>query len=485
MNMDRATQQLVSNTYIIPIDSKSAKMKRSAISRTALWAIIAVVIVVVIVGGVAAYYVTRPPPPKPTPTPTPTPTHAIVGQVTIGLEDSLTGSLGPIGEELLWGAQLAASQINSQGGIYMANGPDGPGNYTINLVWQDDQSNPADGPTATSTLITSDHAAILITTPASVVSVADIPVLEQYVEPALAPCATPLMTRTQNLTNFDPAKYMIFHYQPTAFTQGEWQAEFLYYVVKPAVSPNAPLRIDVVTQNTELGIDTWKGINYTIYKNGWQNQIQVVDVITYPFGNTQFQSILAKVASDNVQAVAGAMWPAERAAEVQQAASMPALKGVVFIADAINDDPSYYGIGKPATGTFTDTSYPAYALTSNSTVNAKWLTFRSEYKAFTGSTAGDLGATGYDCVWIAAYALEDAGSTNNMAIIHALETMSPPPQLQLLGAPTSKLFNSYHEAAFEPTMIEAFYNSTSNSVYTQIVWPSQYATASPQFGIFP
>jgi ABC-type branched-subunit amino acid transport system substrate-binding protein len=461
-------------------------MKRSAISRTALWAIIAVVIVVVIVGGVAAYYVTRPPPTlAPTPTPTPTPTRAIVGQVTIGMELSLTGSLGPIGEEVLWGAQLAAAQINSQGGIYMANGPNGPGNYTINLVWQDDQSNPADGPTVTSTLITSDHAAILITTPASVVAVADIPVIQQYVEPTIAVCASPLVTRTQNLTSFDPAKYMIFHYQPTAFTQGEWQAEFLYYVVKPAVSPNAPLRVDIVTQNTELGIDTWKGINYTIYHNGWQNQIQVVDVITYPFGNTQFQSILTKVASDNVQAVAGAMWPTERAAMMQQAASMPALKGVVFVADAINDDPGYYGIGKPATGTFTDTPYPAYALTSNSTINAKWLTFRSEYKAYTGSTAGTLGATGYDSVWIAAYALKDAGSTNNMAIIHALETMPPPPQLQLLIKPTSRLFNSYHEAAFQPLIIEAFYNSTSNSVYTQVVWPSQYATTSPQFGTFP
>jgi len=63
--------------------------------------------------------------------------------------------------------------------------------------------------------------------------------------------------------------------------------------------------------------------------------------------------------------------------------------------------------------------------------------------------------------------------------------MPPPPQLQLLGAPASKLFNSYHEAAFEPTAIEAFRNSNSNSVYTQVVWPSQYATASPQFGVFP
>jgi len=88
--------------------------RRSAISRTALWAIIAVVIVVVVIGGVAAWYVTRPPPPPPPkPTPTPTPTHAIVGQVTIAMTQDLTGTDAASGEQVLWGAQLATSQINS------------------------------------------------------------------------------------------------------------------------------------------------------------------------------------------------------------------------------------------------------------------------------------------------------------------------------------------------------------------------------------
>ncbi|MFP3401808.1 MAG: ABC transporter substrate-binding protein, partial [Nitrososphaeria archaeon] len=118
-------------------------MGRSAISKTALWAIIAVVIVVVVVGGVAAYYATRPPPPKPTPAPIPTPTHAIVGQVTIGVATCLTGPYGFAGEEVLKAAQLAVNNINSHGGIYLANGPDGPGNYTINLVWTDDQTSPS------------------------------------------------------------------------------------------------------------------------------------------------------------------------------------------------------------------------------------------------------------------------------------------------------------------------------------------------------
>jgi hypothetical protein len=65
--------------------------------------------------------------------------------------------------------------------------------------------------------------------------------------------------------------------------------------------------------------------------------------------------------------------------------------------------------------------------------------------------------------------------------------MSPPPQLVVLVKPTPSgtLFNSYHEVSLQPLMLETFWNSTSNSVYTQVVWPSQFATASPQFNLFP
>jgi len=466
-------------------------MRRSAISRTALWAIIAVVIVVVIVGGVAAWYVTRPPPP--TPTPTPTPTHAIVGQVTIGLEQSLTGALGPIGEQVLWGAQLAAAQINSQGGIYMANGPNGPGNYTINLVWQDDQSSPSDGPTATSTLITSDHAAILITTPASVVAIADIPTIQQYNEPSIFLCSSPLATRTSNLTNFDQSKSMIFHYQPTGIQYGAWAAEFLYQykdqiLSSQGQSTSGPLRVVFIGQNTEYGQDYLWGFNYTIYQNGWQNQIQIVDVEWYPFGSTQFQSILTKVATESPNALVLGTWPNEQAALSEQAASIPALKGVVMgPATGIVDTSSYYAIGQDAVGTFMSTNFPEYANTNNATINAKWAAFRSGYMAETGQQTGLLGASGYDAVWVAAYALKDAGTTQNTAVINALATMSPPPQLVVLVKPGSNgaLFNSYHEVSLQPLMLETFWNATSSSVYEQVVWPSQFATASPQFNLFP
>jgi branched-chain amino acid transport system substrate-binding protein len=416
--------------------------------------------------------------------------------VTIGLEQSLTGPLGAIGQQVLWGAQLAASQINSQGGIYLANGPNGPGNYTINLVWQDDQSSPANGPTATSTLITNYHAAMVITTPASVVAVADIPVLRQYNEPSIYICSTPLATRTSNLTNFDTSKSMVFHYQPTGIQYGTWAAEFLYQYKSQILSSqgqstSGPLRVVYIGQNTEYGQDYLWGFNYTIYQNGWQNQIQIVDVEFYPAGTTQFQNILTKVATMSPNALVLGMWPPEQAAFQQQAAKFPALKGVVMgPSTGIIDDMSFYGpsaAGPNAAGTFITTNYPEYAITSDATINAKWGSFRTNYQAMTGKLTGLLGASGYDSVWVAAYALKDAGTTQNTAVINALATMSPPPQLVVMVKPTPSgtLFDSFHEVSLQPLMLEVFWNSTSGQPYTQVVWPSQLATVSPQFNLFP
>jgi ABC-type branched-subunit amino acid transport system substrate-binding protein len=417
-----------------------------------------------------------------------------VGQVTVAYVGALTGAFGAPGEEFLYGLQLGFSKINSQGGIYMANGPNGPGNYTINLVWQDDQSSPSVAPTAALTAITNYHPAIVIGSPASVAFMAALPVYQQYVVPVIFSGATALSTRTSNLTNFDPSKFMVSHYQETSFGDGVAAAEFLYQE-RPAIlsaegqNPSGPLRIAFLYQNSEMGTYTFIPFNQTIYENGWQNQLQIVYSSAYVAGNTQFQSILTAAAAAKPNVIVTASWPSEQVSINEQAASIPALKGVLILSSqtTIDDVSVYKPLGPAANGLITLEHWSELSNTSNPAINAKWQAFRDMYFAYTGRPASMLSATGWDDAWIVAYALKDAGSTNNMAIIHALETMSPPPQLLFTVSPTPQgtLFNSYHEITIHYIAVEAFYNSTSNSVYTQVVWPSQYATTSPQFGIFP
>ncbi|MFP3209768.1 MAG: ABC transporter substrate-binding protein [Nitrososphaeria archaeon] len=476
-------------------------MKRSAISRAALWTIIAVVVVVAVVGGVAAWYVTRPPPPKPTPTPTPTPTHAIVGQVTIGVATDLTGAYGPVGEQVLWGAQLAASQINSRGGIYLANGPDGPGNYTINLVWTDDQTNPSVGPTALLQLYTTYHPAAVIGSIATEVVDAELPVIQQYGIPYFSQAAQ-TTTLTVSPQNFTPilSHDMVFHDEDTAYYFGWLTAEFLLQY-KDEINPNGPLRVAGVTysNNPVFMVDDMGGFEAAIRALGAQNEIQVVDVETTPSpSSTELQPILARFAQENVDVIITGLTPPAAAAAVQQAAAFPQLKGAVGIIWTPEDDPSWYKIvSGPDVNYmhwFVFSNFPSMCNTSNQQFNSRMQYYRDQYLALAGRPLGAIGSFGIDNLYLIAAGLQAAGTTNSSALISALQSLTPSqvpwplandyatfqPGNTLFGPPSSGIF--WHSTNQSIVFMQMYYNSTSNSVYTQVVWPPSYATAQPSFG---
>ncbi|MGC8773486.1 MAG: ABC transporter substrate-binding protein, partial [Conexivisphaera sp.] len=278
------------------------------------------------------------------------------------------------------------------------------------------------------------------------------------------------------------------------------EVEFLHYAWFDLEHQTTPLRIVLVATSGTWGNTEAYAINQTIYANGWQNNTKLVDTIFVTEGTSEFGPTLARLVSDNPGAIITALVPPDRANFVEQAAAVPALKGILTINDAISDDPSYYSAaGRYAIGTFVGgTAYSLMSNPNNPTIAAKWNEFRAEYKALSGQIPGALAASGYDHMWIIAYALKDAGTTQNTAVINALDNLKLTPGLEShlirLYAPTPSgtvFFTdpssgmAWHSANFQPVVLEAFYNSTSNSVYTQVVWPPQLATTQPVLGIFP
>jgi len=472
-------------------------MGRSAISKTALWAIIAVVIVVVVVGGVAAYYATRPPPPKPTPAPIPTPTHAIVGQVTIGVATCLTGPYGFAGEEVLKAAQLAVNNINSRGGIYLANGPDGPGNYTINLVWTDDQTSPSVGPTALLQLYTTYHPAVVLGSIDTPVVYAEEPVIRQY-----NIIYIPNIGGVSDVTvsaNYTPLteNSMIIHLEPTAYIYGVQAVKFLLEY-KNQINPSGPIRLAYFgTLSDPASIDMFNGLNNTIYELDVQNEIEIVSVQWIPASATTFQSTLTAVAGYSPNVMFMGIPPPQFISILHEAAAYQQLRGTTVIVWTPEDDPTVYNaLGSTVDdfNTFVITDFPATANTSNAALNQLWQNYRNEYLAYAGAPLGALGSFGFDQIYISAAALQKAGTTNTSAVIAAFQELTPsdvpwplanvytpfPPNNTLIGPPSAGvLYNSVNMTYF---WVEAFYNSTSSSVYTQVAWPSQYATTSPSFG---
>ena len=468
-------------------------MRRGAISRTALWAIIAVVVVVVVVGGVAAYYATRPPPPKPTPTST----HAIVGQVTMGLATDLTGAYGALGEQILWGTQLAASQINLHGGIYLADGPNGPGNYTINLVWTDDQTNPSVGPSALLQLYTTYHPAVVIGSIATIVVDAELPVIQQYNVVYFSQAAQTLtLTVSQNFTPLlDHAT--IFHDEDTAYYFGWLTVEFLLSY-KDQISPNGPMRVGAVTysNNPVFVQEEMGGIEAAINYYNAQNEIQIVDVESVPSpASTDLQPTLTKFAQEGVNVIITGLTPPSATALVQQAVDFPQLKGVTTILWTPEDDPSWYAtINGPDANylnLFIFSNFPTMANVSVQSINDRWQYYRNAYLAYTGKPLSAIGSFGIDSAYIAAAGLQLAGSTNSSALVSALQSLKVSqipwplanvytpfePGDTIFGPASSGVF--WHSTNQTIVFMQIRYNPSTNSISTPVVWPPQYATAQP------
>ena len=469
-------------------------MRRNAISRTALWAIIAVVIVVVIVGGVAAYYATRPPPPKPAPTPTPT--HAIVGQVTMGVATDLTGAYGALGEQILWGTQLAANQINSHGGIYLANGPDGPGNYTINVVWTDDQTSPSVGPSALLQLYDTYHPAVVIGAIATIVVDAELPEIQQYNIVYLSQAAQTLtLTVSQNFTPLLDHS-TIFHDEDTAYYFGWLTVEFLLSY-KDQISPNGPMRIGAVTysNNPVFMQEEMGGIDAAIKYYNAQNEMQIVDVESVPTpSSTDLQPTLTKFAQEGVNVIITGLTPPSATALAQQAVDFPQLKGVTTIFWTPEDDPSWYATLGPSANylnMFVFSNFPATSNVSIQSIDNTWQYYRNAYLAYTGKGLSGVGSFGIDSAYIAAAGLQLAGSTNSSALVSALESLKvsqvPWPLVNdytpfqpgdtIFGPQSSGVF--WHSTNQTIVFMQVHYNPSTQSVYTQVIWPSQYATAQP------
>ncbi len=454
-------------------------MRRGAISKTALWTIIVIIIVVVVVGGAAAWWytaiVTKPPVSAVKP--------AIVGQITIGFANSFSGPLGMFGPEVLTCAQFAVSQINSKGGIYLAHGPNGPGNYTINLVWEDDQTSVSTGPIAVSTLITKYHAVAILMSSDTPIAEAEMPVLHQYKVPGI-PFNGAVITSDFPPTKLKPEAETIFHYQAIPLDFGEQTALVLDHMYNVT---HHPVRVGVLALSEDFGYESVKTLKSSIIKHGWQDIIKIVDVEYYTTGTTDFHAMLTKLAAKNINALASYSIPSSSAAILQQIPDFPQLRGITYIDQADDDNFAVYDTAGPAAnGMIAITPFPENAWTSNATINAQWKIFRGHISHLLKHNAGHIAATAYDAVWILSYAMMDAGSTDGMAITKALEREKVPPIVLtslLKPTPQGTIFNQFHDTSFEYVWVENYWNATSKSSYQVVIWPPGLATQSPQFGL--
>ncbi|HPA08042.1 MAG TPA: ABC transporter substrate-binding protein, partial [Methanoregulaceae archaeon] len=134
-------------------------------------------------------------------------------ELKIGVVASMTGSASTTGKDIWQSAELAADEINADGGVYVADlGKKVP----IRLVQGDDESTREGGQKAVSRMITQDNVDILVGGFSSaVVSAHQQIVAEHKVPYIITGASTPIITRR---TDVDTT-YM-FHHAPTCDDSG-------------------------------------------------------------------------------------------------------------------------------------------------------------------------------------------------------------------------------------------------------------------------
>jgi branched-chain amino acid transport system substrate-binding protein len=304
--------------------------------------------------------------------------------IVIGFANPLTGSEASYGQSDLKAVELAAAQINAQGGVL---------GRPIKILQWDTKGDPATGVAGANYFVTQNVTAVIgffnssISIPASVV-------LHRAGIPMVSGASTNPKLTEQGFKN-------VFRICGTDNFQGTDQALFLYKVlhVKTAVALN---------DEEVYG----EGVSQYFQKEFTKLGGKILLSEGVSANQTDFSALLTKIKSLHPGAVEFGGFYTAAGLMVKQAASL-GLK-TIWMQDDGTIGPQYTQIGGKATvGTYLSSEPAPQDLASART-------FVAQYVAKYHSQPTEFAGYNYDALRLIAHAIEVAKSTNHAAIIRAL-----------------------------------------------------------------
>jgi branched-chain amino acid transport system substrate-binding protein len=391
----------------------------------------------------------------------------------IGVVASMTGPSSTTGKGMWQSSQLAADEINANGGVYIQSlGKKVP----VQLVLGDDASTREGGMTAVSKLITQDNVDLLVGGFSSaVVSAHQSIVADNKVPYIITGASTPVITRRTDVNT----TYM-FHHAPTTDDSGSQTTLFIDRVIRPAINAkfgypaDRPLKLAVLYQDSPYGQGHLSAINNTIAANNLK--INVVSSNAFKMGETDYRSVLTSIKNSDPDVVYVAAFLNEQAPIETQAMRDVDLKKI-FIAIEPNDDPAFYkAAGQYADYSIIQSRFSPYTV-PNGPTQAAYQKFVSDFNAKYGGFPGMMGVANYEGVYIAADAAGNAGSLDKTALRNAIATLQMPQMVEAMNNQSISFSPDYRESKFDLTMEQLRWNSTINETRPQIVWPGDLKQA--------
>jgi branched-chain amino acid transport system substrate-binding protein len=425
---------------------------------------------------------------SPSTSPSPSPSTSVNTQtpspnarnIKVGL---VAGYQTPDGKDMDRAARLAVDEINSAGGIYIAEWGT---KVNIDLVTADTvDDKPGNSLTPVTRVITEDKVDLLIGGATTGGTLADqVPAISNRVPFLITGASLNLVTRRGSLPVGDPNRiddpvgmsYM-FHYCTTTYDYSHTIAHFFAESVKPVLDAkygfgaSRPLKLAILYRGDGFG----RGVkNDTVNIIANENlPINVIATREYSTSATTFQADLTAIKDSKPDAVYVAGLIADTAEIIKEGVNDVKLKSI-YIAVEICEDPQFYQLMGTAGDSQLLESKVATQYTGANWYLPKVGTFVANYNQKYGVIPGMIGADTYDAFYIAKDAIERAGSINKTLVRDALETTNMTQGLLMMENNRIQFSTgtNYHEILPRTFVEQLFWNSTIGALKPLVIYPA-------------
>jgi len=456
-------------------------------ARSAAIAVLIVIVIAAVAGVASYYYVSTAPASTSTSTSTATSTATSVSTSTqtvistgistitstsiktvtsTGVQPITFGILGPLtdvtGIDEKEGAELAVTEINAHGGVL---------GRPLQLVYEDTQEADPTIPVSTglaamNRIVTVDHAQVIIGGERSDVVLAEEQQLPKYKVPFLDTGAADTSLGQQVIANYSLYKYffMVSPVNSTALATGLISYYGYFHYVEPNLTKVYILAEDIAVWHALVPVlqAYLPALGFTIVNP------QSGGADYFPYGSTDFTTQMSNVRSSGAQVICILAAGQDSVQLIQTWANLQ-VPAIPMGIDVASESPSFWGQTNGAAKYETievgigDTGTPINTIGAN---------FYQNYSKYYNTLPIYTADGAYESVYIAAQAIEKAGTTNGTALIPYIE------KTNMTGPDGVITFDKSHNVIYNPDYTKGAALSmvqwTAYNAYTP-VWPPTVA----------
>ena len=376
--------------------------------------------------------------------------------IKIGLVAPLSGGASDVGNDMKQAAILAVEEINSDGGVLVAEyGVKIP----LELVEGDTQTSPTEGVTAVERLITSENVVVLVGGFSSGVTLANqVPAAGKVPYVITGASSAQVTRRTEVDTSY------FFHYCSTTDDYSQPILQFFVDELKPLVAADRDLKLALIYRDDAYG----KGVieSSVAYIEDNNLPIELVAQEKYPGAETDFHAYLTKIADAKPDAVYTVGFVKDTASIYIQGQRDVGLN-TVYMAVECNEDPAFYELlGEWGDGQLLESKFAPYADDYTELMGP----YKEAYLAKWGVMPGMMGADTYDGIYLVKSAIERAGTLDRTDVRDAIKQTNESEMLILMEG-GNIAFDEYNEISPKIFIEQMFWNAETEELTPVIILP--------------